>query len=102
MVARGAQGNPFIFRQINEIFETGSVITNPSDEERLDVMTEHLHMLMEYKGDYIGVREARKHIAWYIKGMKDCARMRERVCRIDDKEILFEEIKKYKEFIKGV
>ena len=97
MVARGAQGNPFLFTQIAELFEKGEVSYNPSDSEKLDVMTEHLKMLMEFKGDYIGIREARKHIAWYIKGMKDCARMRERVCRIEDKQLLFDEIERYRE-----
>ena len=97
MVARGAEGNPFIFAQINELFEKGEVTYNPTDSERLDVMCEHLNLLMEYKGEYIGIREARKHIAWYIKGMKDSARMRERVCRIEDRQLLFDEINRYRE-----
>lgn len=99
MVARGAQGNPFIFTQIAQLLDTGRVDYNPTNAQKLDVMVEHLNMLMDYKGDYIGIREARKHIAWYIKGMKDCARMRERVCRIEDKELLFDEIKRYREFV---
>lgn len=99
MVARGAQGNPFIFTQIAQLLENGKITYNPTNAQKLDTLIEHLKLLMEYKGDYIGVREARKHIAWYIKGMKDCAKMREKVCRIENKDLLFDEIKKYQEFV---
>lgn len=100
MVARGAQGNPFIFSQIHELFETGKVICNPSVQEKIDVMTEHIQMLIKQKGEYVGVREARKHIAWYIKGMRGCARMKENVCRIENANELLEEIQKFKELVK--
>jgi len=99
MVARGAQGNPFIFRQILELLDKGHVDCNPSNEEKIDVMCEHIAMLIEQKGEYIGVREARKHIAWYIKGMKDCAKMRESVCRISSYGELMEKINEYKQIV---
>lgn len=99
MVARGAQGNPFIFRQIEELLSKGEVTYNPTLEEKLDVMKEHISLLIGQKGEYVGIREARKHVAWYIKGMRECARMKERVCTITDKEKLYEEIEKYKEFV---
>lgn len=102
MVARGAQGNPFIFAQIAEIFATGKVTFHPTNAQKLEAMLAHLELLMEYKGEYVGVREARKHVAWYIKGMKDCARMKERVCRIEDKNLLFDEIKRYMEFVSSI
>lgn len=97
MVARGAQGNPFIFAQINELFRDGIVSYHPTEAERLDVMVEHINLLLDYKGEYVGIREARKHIAWYIKGMKDCARMKERVCCIENRQLLFDEIERYRE-----
>ncbi len=100
MVARGAQGNPFIFSQIQELFEKGSITYSPSAEEKIDVMTEHIDMLIKQKGEYVGVREARKHIAWYIKGMRGCARMKEKVCRIENAKELLEEIQKFKELVK--
>ena len=99
MVARGAQGNPFIFRQILEILETGRVEYIPSNVEKIDVMCEHIAMLIKQKGEYVGVREARKHIAWYIKGMKDCAKMRESVCRISSYGELMEKINEYKQIV---
>ncbi len=101
MVARGAQGNPFIFRQINELFQNGRVEYYPSNSQKLDVMCEHIDMLVKLKGEYIGVREARKHIAWYIKGMKDSAKMRESVCRICTYDELKNKIKEYREMIKN-
>lgn len=99
MVARGAQGNPFIFRQILELMETGEISFNPSNAQKIDVMCEHINMLIDQKGEYIGVREARKHIAWYIKGMKDSAKMRESVCRISSYSELMEKINEYKETV---
>ena len=62
-------------------------------------MCEHINMLIDQKGEYIGVREARKHIAWYIKGMKDSAKMRESVCRISSYSELMEKINEYKETV---
>lgn len=100
MVARGAQGNPFIFTQIQELLETGSVTFKPSIDEKIDVMTEHIKMLIKQKGEYVGVREARKHIAWYIKGMRGCARMKENVCRIESAQKLLEEIQNFKDDVK--
>ena len=99
MVARGAQGNPFIFRQINELFQNGKAEYNPTIGEKLDVMCEHIDMLVEQKGEYIGVREARKHIAWYIRGMRDCAKMRESVCRISTYDELKNKIEEYRQII---
>lgn len=99
MVARGAQGNPFIFRQILELMETGEISFNPSNAQKIDVMCEHINMLIDQKGEYIGVREARKHIAWYIKGMKDSAKMRESVCRISSYSELMEKIYEYKTLV---
>lgn len=79
MVARGSQGNPFIFRQIQEILKTGSVSYYPTPRERLIKAWGHTKMLAEDKGENIGIKEARKHIAWYIKGMRESAAMKNRV-----------------------
>ncbi len=95
MVARGAQGNPFIFRQINELFAHGEVSCHPTQAERLDCMTEHIRLLLECKGEYVGIREARGHIAWYLKGMRDSARMRQRIFTITDADELFSVLAAY-------
>ena len=99
MVARGAQGNPFIFRQINELLTEGKVSYNPGHNEKIDVLTEHIALLIEHKGEYVGVREARKHIAWYIKGLRDSASFKSKVCTIEDASQLVEELLKYKEIL---
>lgn len=84
MVGRGAQGNPFIFRQINEYLKDGTVTFNPSPHERLLQMLEHIEMLAEEKGETRGIKEARKHIAWYIKGLPGAARLKGTVFKIGD------------------
>ena len=83
MIGRGAQGNPFLFKQAAEYLETGAETYAPSPKERLTVLLEHLDMLIAEKGEYIGVREARKHVAWYIKGLKGSAKLKEKVFTID-------------------
>ena len=79
MVARGAEGNPFIFRQIEEMRKTGKVTYFPTDKDKLEMALKHTRMLVEDKGEVRGIKEARKHIAWYIKGMRDSAQMKNRV-----------------------
>ena len=79
MIGRGAQGNPFIFTQINELLTKGEVVTVPDFKDRVQEAIEHLKSLVEARGEYIGVREARKHIAWYIKGLPNAARVKTRV-----------------------
>lgn len=69
MVARGAQGNPFLFRQINELLNDGKVSYFPTWDERIACAVKHASLLCEYKGESRGIKEARKHMAWYIKGM---------------------------------
>ncbi len=72
MVARGAYGNPWIFKEISCALD-GKEYTPPSVGERISVAKEHLSMLIENKGEYTGIREARKHLAWYLKGMRGAA-----------------------------
>ena len=84
MIARGAQGNPFIFKQIHELLETGSVSFNPSPAEKLIQCLEHIKMLTDDKGESRGIKEARKHIAWYIKGLPGASRLKGEVFAISD------------------
>lgn len=84
MIGRGAQGNPFIFKQINEYLKTGEVTFNPTYEERVEVAKQHLRMLVEDKGEIRGVKEARKHIAWYIKGLPSASKLKTEIFKIGD------------------
>ncbi len=76
MVGRGAQGNPWIFRRILRYLQTGELLPEPTAEERIEKALRHAKMLVEYKGEYIGVREMRKHTAWYMKGLPGAAELR--------------------------
>jgi tRNA-dihydrouridine synthase B len=71
MVGRGAQGNPWIFRELNHYLETGEHLPRPSMEEVYAVITRHLAALHEFYGDAHGVRVARKHLRWYLKERPD-------------------------------
>ena len=76
MIGRGSQGNPWIFKQILEFFEHGGVSSIPTPEERIKMAIEHITLLCELKGEYRGIREARKHASWYIKGISGAAKLR--------------------------
>ena len=76
MIGRAAEGNPFIFRQVAEYLQTGSVNYFPTDREKINQAMEHTRRLVEDKGEFRGIKEARKHIAWYIKGMKNNAELK--------------------------
>lgn len=71
MIGRAAQGNPWIFREINHYLATGQVACGPSDAERALVMRTHLEALYEFYGDYMGTRIARKHVGWYLATRED-------------------------------
>ena len=79
MVGRGALGNPWIFQCLNAYLNKEANFTEPTLEEKMDVMLRHIGTLCEYKGVRIGMREARKHAAWYIKGMRGAAAFRQEI-----------------------
>lgn len=97
MIARGARGNPWIFSQIKEYFKTGKAPKKPTPKEAVDMMLRHARMSTTYKGEYIGIREMRKHIAWYTTGYPLAAKLRNRVNEIESieqlQELLFEYLK---------
>jgi tRNA-dihydrouridine synthase B len=76
MIGRAAEGNPWIFRQVVKYLESGEIVPLPTLAERLSVMERHLAMLLSFKSEYIGIREMRKHGAWYTKGLKHAAELR--------------------------
>jgi tRNA-dihydrouridine synthase B len=71
MIGRGAQGNPWIFRQILHFLDCGELLADPEVTEIKQVLIEHLQNLYDFYGDFTGVRMARKHIAWYSKGLRN-------------------------------
>ena len=94
MIARGARGNPWLFSRTKKYFETGDIPPGPGAGEVFDMILRHARMNIEFKGEYTGIREMRKHAAWYTHGMKNSAAFRDEcshIEKIDDLEkILFQ------------
>ena len=96
MIARGAEGNPWIFRQILHYFETGEHLSRPDFSEVTEMLLRHAKMQIDCKGDYTGIREIRKHAAWYRNSSKLRGRINE-VENYEQLEALFREVESYNE-----
>lgn len=83
MIGRGAQGNPWIFERINHYMKTGEVLPEPEVDERIRTAIKHLNFAVEEHGEYVAVREMRKHIGWYLKGLKNSAKLRDEINKIE-------------------
>lgn len=84
MIGRGVQGNPWIFREIAAYLEKGILLPRPDKKEMKEVILKHAALQLECKGEYTGIREMRKHISWYTKGMPNSARLRNEINSIED------------------
>ncbi len=83
MIGRGAKGNPFIFSQIKTYFEKGYLPPKPTLSEMIELMLRHAKMMVEYKGEYTGVHEMRKHVAWYTTGYPNSSKLRDEVNHVE-------------------
>ena len=90
MIGRAAQGNPWIFKRTSHYLKTGELLPEPTREEVKEMILRHAKMLIEYKGLYTGVREMRKHVAWYITGYPHSASIRNDVNMVESYEQLEE------------
>lgn len=88
MIGRGAKGNPWIFSQIKEALRTGETLGKPSVAEVVDMILLHLDMMIEFKGEYTGVHEMRKHVSWYTTGYPNSTRIRGVVNEMETREDL--------------
>ncbi|SDZ95722.1 tRNA dihydrouridine synthase DusB [Selenomonas ruminantium] len=95
MIGRGAQGNPWIFKQLTHFLRTGEVLPKPTMQERAEVIIRHLDLLLKYKGDYIGPREMRKHATWYTRGITHGAILRDKFNKAEKREDFIDIIEKY-------
>lgn len=86
MIARGAQGNPWIFSRMLAFFETGVLPPKPEIDEVIGMILRHAGLLTEFKGDRIGMREMRKHAAWYTAGFRNAAELRRSINRVETME----------------
>jgi len=94
MIGRGAFGNPWIFRNIKHFLETGEKLPQPTNEEKLEIMKQHIELAVQEKGD-IAVKELRKHIAWYTKNLKNSSEFRNSINVIEDKQELINKLEEY-------
>ena len=88
MIGRGAQGNPWIFSELVEYEKTGKIPERPSMEEIKKMILRHAQLQLQYKGEYLGIREMRKHVAWYTTGLPNSARLRAEINAVESYEQL--------------
>ncbi len=86
MIGRGARGNPWIFSQLNAYLNEGTVVGRATVAELKDMILRHTDLQIKYKGEYIGIREMRKHIAWYTAGYPNSAALRAKVNLAESRE----------------
>jgi tRNA-dihydrouridine synthase B len=98
MVARGAQGNPWLFKQIAHALE-GEEVVYPTDNEVIDMCTRHLKLAVHYYGEARAVREMRKHLSWYIKGMKNCTDVKNAINVEKSVEGVFKILNEYRKIL---
>lgn len=95
MIARGARGNPWLFQQIKAYLEQGILIPKPSLSKIKEMILRHARLSVEYKGEFVGIREMRKHVAWYTTGFTGSARLRSRVNEIESLKDLKQLLEEY-------
>ena len=88
MVGRAVRGNPWLFRELNHYFRTGELLERPSVEEIREMILRHARKQIELKGEFVGIREMRKHVAWYTAGMRHSAGLRRESNTIERYEAL--------------
>ncbi len=90
MIGRAAQGNPWIFRDVAAFLEDGTRLPAPTIREKKELILRHARLQLEYKGEYTGVREMRKHLSWYTVGMPHSARFRQTINTMETMEELIQ------------
>lgn len=94
LIGRAAQGNPWIFREVTEYLKTGIILPPPTNEEKKETILRHAALQLEYKGEYTGVREMRKHLSWYTFGMPNSARFRQTINTMETMDQLVESVER--------
>lgn len=99
MIGRAARGNPWIFKRVRSYFEGGIMLQEPTYGEIFDMILCHARLQVKYKGEYLGIREMRKHVSWYTEGLPYSAKLRNSVNQIETYEQLSEMFKEYADFL---
>lgn len=92
MIGRAAQGNPWIFRDVTSFLEKGTIPTAPTNAQKKEIILRHAALQLEYKGEYTGVREMRKHLSWYTVGMPHSAKFRQTINTMESMDELVESV----------
>lgn len=95
MVGRGSLGNPWLFKRLIHYIKTGDLLPEPTPEEKINMALKHLDSAIRHKGERVGIIEMRKHIAWYVKGLKNSASLRDRINKINHKSDLEKVLTEY-------
>lgn len=95
MIGRGSMGNPWIFKQIQHYLSIGEKLLKPTNQEKYEILKEHIELDITYKGEAVALNEMRKHIAWYTKNMLDSSAFRNEINHIENKEELMKKMKEY-------
>lgn len=95
MLARGVQGDPWLFRRVRHYLETGELLLKPPMSELIDTIMRHAKLQLDFKGEYLGIREMRKHVAWYTTGYPHSAKLRVKVNAVETLEELSELLSEY-------
>ena len=97
MIARGAEGNPWIFKRTIEYLKSGIMLSEPTEIERIDMLIRQLRMTVDFKGEDSGVKEMRKQGAWYLKGMRDGTKVKTELQTLKTVQEVVDLLEKYKE-----
>ena len=95
MIGRATLGNPWIFKHIINYLKNGEILEMESNIEKLETIKRHFNMLLEEKGEYTAVREIRKHVAWYVKNMKESSKFKCLINKTESKEEFFDILEKF-------
>lgn len=94
LIGRAAQGNPWIFREVTTYLEKGILLPPPTNQEKKELILRHAGLQLQYKGEYTGVREMRKHLSWYTVGMPNSARFRQTINTMETMDQLIESVER--------
>ena len=90
MIGRGARGNPWIFHELKTYFETGEIPPRPDKQQVKETMLRHARLMIDFKGEFTGIHEMRKHVAWYSAGMYDSSRLRNLINQVESYDEMVE------------
>lgn len=99
MVARGIQGNPWLIKRLIKYFEDSTILDKPSIEEKIDMAIKHLKLSIDYYGEQVAVPKMRKHISWYLKGMKNSTYIKDKINKLTTKKEIIKTLKEYKNIL---